>query len=314
MKHHRYFCLLSFLLFINLIYADEQITPEVLMPPFVKRGEILKAVVLLSGSMNDILLEIIKNNSTVLSAHAFRMGTIKNKNIWIGLLGIPSYTKEGMYDIRITGEGSSKNFVYKTNIDILNVIYAHEKIVLDASLTELRSRKDPAVRKQTEELNRLLNTFNSGSIFNRDVFHRPVSGIVSARFGDRRKYRYYGGGVVKNIHNGIDFAVPGGTDVHACADGLVVFAGKRIITGNSVIIEHLPEVYSLYYHLSAINVKKGQMVRRDRIIGKSGESGLATGPHLHWEVRVSGAAVDPEELCKNKIIDKMNILSIIEEQ
>lgn len=314
MKHRRYFCLLTFLLFINLIYADEQITPDVLMPPSVKRGGILKAVVVLSRSVNDILLEIIKNNSTVLSAHAFRIGTIKDKDIWVGLLGIPSYTEKGMYNIRITGKGSSKIFVYKANIDILNVTYTHEKIALNASLSKLRSGKDPRVREQTEELIKLLNTFNSGSIFSMGVFHKPVSGIISARFGDRREYRYYGGEVVKNIHNGIDFAVPVGTDVHACADGLVVFAGKRIITGNSVIIEHLPEVYSLYYHLSAITVKKGQMVRRDGIIGKSGESGLATGPHLHWEVIVSGAAVDPGELCKNKIIDKMNILSIIERQ
>ncbi len=314
MRCRSYFCLLFFLLFINLVYADEQITLKVLMPPFVKRGEVLKVVILPSGPVNDILLEIIKNNSTVLSARAFPIGTIRNKNIWIGLLGIPSYTKKGMYNIRITGKGSTKNFVYKTNIDILTVTYIHEKIALNASLSKLRSGKDPAVRKQTEELVKLLNTFNPGSIFDRGVFHKPVNGIVSAHFGDRREYRYYDGEVVKNIHNGIDFAVPVGTDVHACADGLVVFAGKRIITGNSVIIEHLPGVYSLYYHLSVINVKKGQMVRRDGIIGKSGESGLATGPHLHWEVIVSGAAVDPEELCKNKIIDKTNILSIIEKQ
>ena len=71
-------------------------------------------------------------------------------------------------------------------------------------------------------------------------------------------------------------------------------AENRISTGWSVVIEHLPGVYSLYYHMDSLTVEKGDMVKRGTLIGYSGATGLATGPHLHWEVRVNGNAVNPD--------------------
>ena len=71
-------------------------------------------------------------------------------------------------------------------------------------------------------------------------------------------------------------------------------AENRISTGWSVVIEHLPGLYSLYYHCSELNVKEGDMVKQNQLIAKSGATGLATGPHLHWEIRLNGSAVVPE--------------------
>jgi murein DD-endopeptidase MepM/ murein hydrolase activator NlpD len=73
-------------------------------------------------------------------------------------------------------------------------------------------------------------------------------------------------------------------------------AKERILTGFSIVIEHLPGVYSLYYHLDKLDVKVGQMVSAGDKIGDSGFTGLATGPHLHWEIRVAGNAVEPKTL------------------
>jgi murein DD-endopeptidase MepM/ murein hydrolase activator NlpD len=73
-------------------------------------------------------------------------------------------------------------------------------------------------------------------------------------------------------------------------------AKHRLLTGFSIVIEHLPGVYSLYYHLDKIDVKEGQMAGAGQKIGESGFTGLATGPHLHWEVRVAGNAVEPKTL------------------
>ena len=96
------------------------------------------------------------------------------------------------------------------------------------------------------------------------------------------------------MHNGNDYGIPEGTEVKACADGKVVMAENRISTGWSIVIEHLPGLYSLYYHLSKMDVKEGDMVKQGDLIGKSGSTGLATGPHLHWEMRLNGSAVRPE--------------------
>ena len=76
-------------------------------------------------------------------------------------------------------------------------------------------------------------------------------------------------------------------------------AEDRISTGYSVVIEHLPGLYSLYYHLSELLVKEGDMIKQGELIGKSGATGLATGPHLHWEMRLNGASVRPEFFLSN---------------
>jgi murein DD-endopeptidase MepM/ murein hydrolase activator NlpD len=122
-------------------------------------------------------------------------------------------------------------------------------------------------------------------------------------------YKYSNGSSDTSIHAGIDFGVPKGTAVSACGPGKVVLARNRIVTGNSVIIEHLPGVYSLYYHLDKINATEGAMVTAGELIGQSGATGLATGPHLHWEIRVSGENADPDAFIARPILDKSAILS-----
>ena len=308
--------LFSMLILIGSLYTYAQGSklPVVLVPPSVRRGYPLKVLILLSDSVSGISVEMRRDGSVVLKAYAFNAGTTKNEHIWVAMLGIPSYIEPGVYSIALIGEGGARELKYSAEVNVVNVNYIHEKIALSSSLTELRNRKDPLVKKQTKELIRILFKFDRNAVFNTGRFHNPVEGRISAHFGDRRLYSYADGGTAQSIHNGIDFAVPVDTSIHACGDGRVVFANSRVITGKSVIIEHLPEVYSIYYHLSKIDVKKGQIVQRDEVIGKSGVSGLATGPHLHWEVRVSGVAVDPEVFLRNKIIDKNDILSNILEQ
>ena len=118
-------------------------------------------------------------------------------------------------------------------------------------------------------------------------------------FGDRRTYAYTNGKSSTSIHHGNDYGVPTGTPINSCAAGRVVMAEDRISTGYSVVIEHLPGLYSLYYHLSELLVKEGDMIKQGELIGKSGATGLATGPHLHWEMRLNGASVRPEFFLSN---------------
>ena len=112
-----------------------------------------------------------------------------------------------------------------------------------------------------------------------------------------------------SIHTGIDYGVPKGAAVRACASGKVALARSRIVTGNSVVLEHLPGVYSLSYHLDSIKVSKGDLVDAGVLLGLSGATGLATGPHLHWEIRVSGEYSDPDAFMRRAVLDKDEILS-----
>ena len=101
-----------------------------------------------------------------------------------------------------------------------------------------------------------------------------------------------------------DIAMPEGSPVPACGPGRVVFAAYRIMTGNTVIIEHLPGLFSIYFHMSSISVKPGVLVKQGDQVGAVGMTGFATGPHLHWEVTASGIAVDPDTLVNEPLLDK----------
>ena len=118
----------------------------------------------------------------------------------------------------------------------------------------------------------------------------PVRGPVSGTFGVR------GGGIFGDVHRGIDFAVDIGTPVRPVLSGRVRFAGTMRGYGKVIRIDHGDEVLSVYAHLSEISVREGQEVTQSTVIGLTGQSGNATGPHLHFEFWRWGREVDPVQV------------------
>ncbi len=123
----------------------------------------------------------------------------------------------------------------------------------------------------------------------RGGFIRPVNGPIVSGFG----MRFHPILKVNRMHTGVDIAAPHGTPIKAAADGEVVFAGYRRGYGNTIIIDHGGGVATLYAHCSALAVGEGTTVRQGQVIGYVGATGLATGPHLHFEVRRNGEPVNP---------------------
>jgi murein DD-endopeptidase MepM/ murein hydrolase activator NlpD len=117
----------------------------------------------------------------------------------------------------------------------------------------------------------------------------PTIGNVTSRFGGRMHPIFEG--VAR--HEGIDISARQGTPVIASADGVVTYARWRLGYGQTVEIDHGYDVESYYAHLSKIKVKMGETARRGQVIGLVGATGVATGPHLHYEVRVAGKSKDP---------------------
>jgi murein DD-endopeptidase MepM/ murein hydrolase activator NlpD len=121
----------------------------------------------------------------------------------------------------------------------------------------------------------------------------PVEGIVSGVFGSQRILN----GEAKAPHSGLDLAAAAGTPVQAAADGVVSLAHPDMFyTGRTVMIDHGLGLQTVYAHLSRIDVKVGQRVRRGQIIGAVGASGRATGPHLHWGASWLDRRLDPARL------------------
>jgi murein DD-endopeptidase MepM/ murein hydrolase activator NlpD len=100
-------------------------------------------------------------------------------------------------------------------------------------------------------------------------------------------------GILPGIHHGVDIYVPEGTPVHAMASGRVRYAGWMSGFGNVIWLEHRGNTLSVYAHLSRIDVRAGDRVSGRQVIGHSGSTGDASGPHLHFEVWVAGRPVDP---------------------
>ena len=129
----------------------------------------------------------------------------------------------------------------------------------------------------------------------RGPFKALTNASVEARFADNRTYVYQGKDVDQQVHLGFDLAVTAMVPLTAAHDGRVVHAGDLGIYGNCVIIDHGLGVQSLYGHLSSIDVKVGDAVKKDLVIGRSGTTGLAFGDHLHFTMLVNGNAVNPVE-------------------
>jgi len=97
----------------------------------------------------------------------------------------------------------------------------------------------------------------------------------------------------QRLHAGVDFGAPSGTPIVAAAAGTVVSAGWQGGYGNAVIIDHGGGEATLYGHQSRLAVSSGGSVRRGQIIGYVGSTGMSTGPHLHFELRINGVPTDP---------------------
>jgi murein DD-endopeptidase MepM/ murein hydrolase activator NlpD len=154
---------------------------------------------------------------------------------------------------------------------------------------------DAGISPDTERANRILEQLDQLNIYRiaaeKAPFATPVrSGYrFTSGFGVRRDPKTGG----RRMHEGIDFAGPVGTPLYATADGTVTHAGWQSGYGRLVKIQHEFGIETRFAHLSKINVSVGQRVSRGDRIGDMGASGRVTGPHLHYEVRVGGQAVNP---------------------
>jgi len=151
---------------------------------------------------------------------------------------------------------------------------------------------DPAIRGAEEaRLAAVWSPVTRGERW-RSPFLRPLGPEypTTSPFGTRRNYN---NGLLTNFHTGQDFGAAVGATVHAPITGTVVFSDLLTIFGHVLVLDHGNDVYTAYFHLSQIEVAPGETVVPGQEIAQTGNSGRSTGPHLHWELRIDGVAVDP---------------------
>ena len=210
---------------------------------------------------------------------------------WWGLLAIAALAEPGYWPLELRWQDaySSEEITFTWPVEVVDGGYPTYDIVLPPGKGDLLAPDLVQV-----ELERLMALWKAGETTPvwRGRFIRPVDDeyLTSAPYGQRRSYN---SGPVSGYHTGQDFAAPEGVPVLAPARGLVVLAEPLAVRGNAVVIDHGAGVFTGYWHLSQIDAQAGQTVEPGDQLGLVGTTGLSTGNHLHWEMRVHGIAVDP---------------------
>lgn len=159
------------------------------------------------------------------------------------------------------------------------------------------------MRKENEDRITAITKQATPTMLWQDAFAQLSNSKVEANFADQRTYTYNGEVIDTAYHLGYDLSVTKNYPVEAANSGTVAFTGDLGIYGNTVILDHGLGLFSLYGHLSSIDVKAGDSVTKRQIIGKTGETGLAAGDHLHFGIYLDGVAVLPVEWWDQKWIN-----------
>jgi hypothetical protein len=269
--------------------------------PFFVRMTLTRAERQITGTAGETTarLAFTDKNATAFYPVTPRRGAKYDVNSYVELLAalpLSTWQKTGAYTLTLTCEPfGAKTMKYELPLTVISKKFESETLKMGANATSLVFNNSPERIRQSDRLNKTVVTIDNAGVYQQTAFTRPTgSKQITLGFGERLVYQYSNGKKSTSEHYGIDFDMHTGTPVYACASGKVVIAENRIVTGWSVLIEHLPGLYSLYYHQDSLLVKEGDVVKERDQIGLSGATGFVTGPHLHWEMRLNGVAVNPD--------------------
>lgn len=213
-----------------------------------------------------------------------------NGQYW-SIIAIHALTKPDIYPIKLTATfpDGAQVAIFK-DVNIVEGPYRQENIQLDDQRGELLN---PAlIRVEQERLDSLWSQVFPQPHWT-GPFWYPITidaSHITSNFGTRRSYN---SNSVDTFHSGTDFGGDIGTPIYAAAAGTIVLAESLAVRGNAVVIDHGLGLYTGYWHQTRLAVTVGQEVKPGDLIGFLGDTGMVTGPHLHWEMRLNGIAVEP---------------------
>ena len=209
---------------------------------------------------------------------------------WETIVGIDVDTKAGEYkgEVLVTFNDGR---VEKRPVTLMveAVKFPTTQLTVDDQYVELSPANLQRSNRETKELNAIYAKMTPEILWTKP-FRTPIPGQTKgSNFGHRRVFN----GQPRAPHAGSDLKASTGTPIHATNRGRVVLAKNLFFTGNTVILDHGLGIYTIYAHLSRIDVKVAEIVGEGQLLGLAGATGRVTGPHLHWAARIQGARVDP---------------------
>ena len=214
--------------------------------------------------------------------------SVKKNSMPYLLFGIPYNSEEGINSYTFRTQNNIKTVkldIAKKNFDVQNIKLNKYKKKSEKELARIYKEK-----KEIIESKKIRH--DSYPDYN---FIIPVDGVVTGVYGTQRYYN----GKKGNYHNGHDIAADTGTAIYSPSKGKVMLTGNYFYNGKFVMINHGNNLISIFLHMDDIHVSKDSIVDKGQIIGTVGNTGLSTGPHLHWSVLLNNTYVDPLALVKN---------------
>jgi murein DD-endopeptidase MepM/ murein hydrolase activator NlpD len=281
------------------------LAPHITVPQDAMPGDLLHVSVEEPEDVDSVTAQILGPKQQTISRGIGFRPKAQQKDEWVILVGVPNVTTKGSYTLSLTATAGARNVLNLSSLSLRARTFRFERIIVTPDMEKIHTSQDPRMIAEAREFVRIITTAHPDAVFELGTIRNPLPDARrTSGYGDRRKFLYPDNSSDYSVHEGLDLADPSGTPVPACGRGRVVLAAERIVTGNTVVVEMLPGLFSCYFHLSEIDVKEGDIIQQGDLIGKVGMTGFATGPHLHWELDALGVAVDPDALTSGAILDK----------
>ena len=214
-----------------------------------------------------------------------RVWVARRNGTWIAVVGIALDTPPGPQELRISGMPAES----KIRFYVSPKHYPEQHITLkDSGKVTLSPENEERAVQEIARIQQLKRHWREAGETDSN-FVPPTGGRLASRFGLRRFFN----GEPRAPHNGLDLAVPRGTPVKASAAGRVLAADDYFFNGKTVFVDHGNGLITMVCHLDRIDVTAGESIIQGQILGMSGMTGRASGPHVHWSVVLNGAMVDP---------------------
>ena len=204
------------------------------------------------------------------------------------LFAVPFGQEPGIQKVVLSGPGQ---LVREIQFEVVDGKYASEVLKVDPKFTKLSPKVEARIKRESRLVGAIYERSEQRRYW-KGPFVLPIKSRVTSQFGNKRMFN----GELKSFHSGLDLQAPVATPVRAPAAGKVVLTKALFLTGKTVILDHGYGLFTSYAHLNSTRVKVGQVVAQGKILGLSGMTGRASGPHLHWGAIVHHSKINPVDL------------------
>jgi len=220
---------------------------------------------------------------------------VRRGGVWIAIVGVDLDAKPGPHVAELSlryDDGRIRKTADTVTVNAQK--FPTTNLTVEDRYVELSPEDAARASREAQETDAIYATLTPESYWS-EPFVVPIRGAKDGRnFGHRRVFN----GQPRAPHSGADLKADVGTAVYAANRGRVVLAKDLFYSGNAVFVDHGLGLYTIYLHLSKIDVAPGAIVERGERLGLAGATGRVTGPHLHWGVRIVDARVDPFSLLR----------------